>query len=82
MTWHQVNIAFSEPLYQQFVRLVPAGRRTRFLTELAEAGLQQLKFQKALSETYGAWSDNDHPELKAGVEPYLRRQRRDRKTSR
>ena len=82
MTWHQVNVAFPDPLYQQFVRLVPAGRRTRFLTELAEAGLQQLKLRKALDETYGAWSDQDHPELKRGAEGYIRKQRRGRKTAR
>jgi len=78
MTWRQVNVAFPEPLYQQFVRLVPAGRRTRFLTELAEAGLQQLKLRKALDDTYGAWSREEHPELKGGSERYLRKQRRDR----
>ena len=82
MTWHQVNVAFPEPLYQQFVRLVPAGQRTRFLTELAEAGLQQLKLRKALDETYGAWSHEGHPELKKGTEEYIRHQRRDRKPNR
>ncbi len=82
MTWHQVNVAFPEPLYQKFIKLVPAGQRTKFLTELAEAGLQQLKFRKALQESYGAWSHEDHPELKSGTAPYLRKQRRDRKTSR
>ena len=82
MTWHQVNVAFPEPLYQRFVRLVPAGRRTRFLTELAEAGLQRLKLQRALDETYGAWSRESHPELKKGVERYLRNQRRDRQAPR
>jgi hypothetical protein len=79
MAWHQVNVAFPEPLYQQFVRLVPAGQRTKFLTELAEAGLQQLKFRKALDATYGAWSHESHPELKRGVERHIRKQRRDRK---
>jgi hypothetical protein len=82
MALHQVNIAFPEPLYQQFIRLVPAGQRTRFLTELAEAGLQRLKLQKALNETYGAWSRQPHDELKGGVDRYIRRQRRDRNTSR
>ena len=79
MTWHQVNVAFPESLYQQFVRLVPAGQRTRFLTELAEAGLQRLKLQKALEDTYGAWSEEAHSDLKGGVDRYLRKQRRDRK---
>jgi hypothetical protein len=81
MTWHQVNVAFPEPLYQQFVRLVPAGQRTRFLTELAEAGLKRLKLQKALNDTYGAWSHEAHPELRGGVEGYLRKQRRHRRSA-
>lgn len=82
MAWHQVNVAFPEPLYQQFVRLVPAGERTRFLTELAEAGLQRLMLEKALKETYGAWSHEPHAELKGGVKRYLRNQRRNRKVVR
>lgn len=79
MTWHQVNVAFPEPLYQQFVRLVPAGQRTRFLTRLAEAGLQQLRLEQAMSETFGAWSKRAHPELKRGTQAYIRGLRRHRR---
>jgi hypothetical protein len=82
MTWHQVNVAFPEPLYQQFVRLVPAGQRTRFLTNLTEAGLQQLKLQKALDKTFGAWSSQSRPELKGGTARYIRQQRRNRRLPR
>ena len=38
--------------------------------------------RKALDETYGAWSHNDHPELKRGVDRYVRKQRRGRKVPR
>lgn len=79
MTWHQVNVAFPEPLYQQFVRLVPAGKRTRFLTHLAETGLQQLRLEQAMNKTFGAWSKRAHPELKRGTETYIRRLRRNRR---
>jgi len=79
MEWHQVNVAFPEPLYQQFVRLVPAGERTKFLTRLAENGLQQLRLQQALEKSYGAWTKSKHPELKRGVSSYLRTLRRDRR---
>jgi len=78
MVWHQVNVAFPEPLYQQFVRLVPAGERTKFLTRLAENGLQQLRLQKALEKSYGAWTGGKHPELKRGVHAYVRTLRRGR----
>jgi len=81
MAWHQVNVAFPDSLYQKFVRLVPPGQRTKFLTELAEAGLQQMKFRKALDETYGSWSREAHPELRGGAAYYLRKQRRGRKIS-
>ena len=76
MTWHQVNVAFPEPLYQQFVRLVPAGQRTKFLTDLAENGLRQLRLERALDDSYGGWSVQEHPELKRGTGPYIRSLRR------
>ena len=38
--------------------------------------------RKALDETYGAWSHEHHPELKKGVERYIRNQRRNRKPAR
>jgi hypothetical protein len=78
MTWHQVNVAFPEPLYQQFVRLIPAGERTKFLTGLAENGLQQIRLEKALEKTYGAWAKSSHPELKRGTRAYIRVLRRGR----
>ncbi len=79
MTWHQVNVAFPEPLYQQFIRLVPAGERTKFLTRLAENGLQQLRLQKALEKTFGAWTRTKHPELTRGTQAYIRALRKDRR---
>ena len=79
MTWHPVNVAFPEPLYQQFVRLVPAGKRTKFLTRLAETGLQQLRLEQAMGNTFGAWSKHAHPELKHGTASYIRRLRRNRR---
>ena len=79
MTWHQVNVAFPEPLYQQFVRLVPAGKRTKFLTRLAETGLQQLQLEQAMSKTFGAWTQHAHPELRGGTRAYIRRLRRGRR---
>ena len=79
MTWHQVNVAFPEPLYQQFVRLVPAGERTKFLTRLTETGLQQLRLEQALEKSYGAWAHGKHPELKRGAQAYIRSLRRTRR---
>ena len=79
MAWHQVNVAFPEPLYQEFVHLVPAGQRTKFLTHLAETGLQRLRLELALSKTFGAWSKHSHAELKRGTGPCIRRLRRSRR---
>ncbi len=79
MIWHQVNVAFPEPLYRQFVRLVPAGERTKFLTGLAENGLRHIRLQQALNHTYGAWAKSKHPELKRGARAYVRGLRRGRR---
>lgn len=79
MTWHQVNVAFPEPLYRQLVRLVPAGERTKFLTRLTENGLRQLRLEQALEKSYGAWAHDKHPELKRGTQACIRSLRRARR---
>lgn len=79
MQLHQLNLSIPESLYQELKRLVPAGKRTRFLIHLTRLGLKQLRLKKALAKTYGVWAERGHPELRRGVGPYIRSLRRGRK---
>ena len=78
MEWHQLNISLPKNLYQELIHLVPSGKRTKFLTQLTEAGLQQIRLQKAMDKSFGAWAKKQHPELKQGAHAYIRALRRGR----
>ena len=82
MTYHQLNVSIPESLYKELQQLVPPGQRTRFLVQLTETGLHQLRLKKALDHSYGAWTKHAHPELAHGVEAYVRSARKDRGSKR
>ena len=52
-----------------------AGRRKRswFIAEATREKLERERFLKALDKTFGAWTDERHPELKTNedVDKYL-----------
>lgn len=81
MALRQINVSFPESLYKDFIRLVPAGERTRFLARLTEAGLRQLRLKAALDHSFGAWSHQPHPELKKGTAAFVRSLRTNRRSA-
>ena len=44
--------------------LVPHGKRSAFVAEALEYYLRYLKQKEALRKGFGAWKDEDHPDLK------------------
>ena len=49
--------------------------RSQFLTEIAGRELERRRQKAAVHAAFGAWKDNDHPELKDGVDAYVRKLR-------
>lgn len=43
---------------------------------------KRLRVQTALEESFSAWKDENHPELKAGTEEFVRRTRKSSRLSR
>jgi metal-responsive CopG/Arc/MetJ family transcriptional regulator len=56
-------------------KLVGKRGRSAFLTEVAREEIQRRQQREALREAAGAWKDEDHPELKDGVEAWVRKMR-------
>jgi len=44
-------------------RAVPAHERARFVEAALARELRRLKLREAIKNAYGAWKDEDHPEL-------------------
>ncbi len=59
----RMNLYITKPLMDDLRRLIPARERTRFVEEVLARELRRRKLKEALEKSYGAWKDEDHPEL-------------------
>lgn len=59
----RINILLPSSLLAELRELVPPRERSSFITEATAQRLLQLKQQRALRESRGAWTDDNHPEL-------------------
>ncbi|MHB1336889.1 MAG: ribbon-helix-helix domain-containing protein [Candidatus Humimicrobiaceae bacterium] len=71
-TKKRTHIVVSEELVEEIDRLSGKRKRSWFITQAVRKEIQRLNFLNAIKETAGAWSDNDHPEFKNGVECWVR----------
>ena len=56
---------------------IAGKKRSLFIAEATREKLEKERFLKTLEETHGAWTDQNHPELKTNkdVERYVREKR-------
>lgn len=59
----RLNLVLPRDLADELCELVPARRRSQFVTEVLTRELRRKRLLQALEESAGAWSDEDHPEL-------------------
>ncbi len=59
----RMNLYITKSLMDDFRRAIPARERTRFVEEVLARELRRLKLREAIKNAYGAWKDEDHPEL-------------------
>ncbi|MFQ6015942.1 MAG: hypothetical protein ACE5NP_10935 [Anaerolineae bacterium] len=71
----RINVTFPVSLLADLDRVVPSRERNRFIVEATERALRRRLLLKALRESAGAWSDEDHPDLMTveDVDRYVRR---------
>ena len=70
----RINVTFPTTLLEELRRSVPVRERNRFIVEATEKELSRRRLVKALRESAGAWSEEDHPDLATpkDVDRYVR----------
>jgi hypothetical protein len=73
----RTHVVLPAELVAQIDELVGARGRSRFIAEAAEQRLQRERQRRALEIGFGAWKDEDHPELNGpdGTVGWVRRLR-------
>lgn len=76
----QANFLLPDDLIDELRANVPKREQSRVVAEALRKELKRLRLQKALRTSFGAWREEDHPELKAGVEAFVRKLRKSTRT--
>lgn len=71
----QANFILPEDLLNELKQLVGQRQQSKFVAEALRKELQRERLKSVLETSFGAWRDEDHPELRKGVDDYVRRQR-------
>jgi hypothetical protein len=59
----RLNLYLPKDLVEALRRYVPARARTQFVIDALDRELHRVRLKEALKASYGAWKDEDHPEL-------------------
>ena len=73
----RTHVVLPAQLVAEIDALVGARQRSRFIAQAAEQRLQQERLLRALEAGFGAWKDEDHPELNGpdGTAGWVRQRR-------
>lgn len=72
----QANFLLPENLFEDLKKSVSKRQQSRLVADALRKELKRLKFEKSLKESFGAWKEKDHPELKSGTKAYIRTSRK------
>jgi hypothetical protein len=73
----RTHIMIPDDLAAEIDAIVGKHRRSQFLVDAARRELKRLRMLAALERAEGAWKEKDHPELRAGADRWVARQRRE-----
>jgi hypothetical protein len=68
----RAHVFLSEGLLTDIDQLFGKGKRSAFLTGIAEREVRREKQLRALDAAAGCWKDEDHPELKNGSAAWVK----------
>lgn len=71
----KTQVVFPQDVLEELDRIVTPRKRSEFIVEATLARVRKERFLKALDRAYGAWTDENHPDLKTkeDVVAYVRR---------
>ena len=75
-TAKQANFIIPEDILDDLRKNVARRQQSRFVAEALKKELKRLRLETAMEECFGAWKDEDHPELKEGAEKFVRKTRK------
>lgn len=82
MDVRQANFLLPVDIIEELRRSVPKREQSKVVAEALRKELKRLAFRRALGRSFGAWSEQPHPELDQGVDPYIRELRRSSRSKR
>ncbi len=59
----RMNLYITKSIMDDLRYVIPARERTRFVEEVLARELRRRKLRAVLKKSYGAWKDENHPEL-------------------
>jgi hypothetical protein len=68
----RAHVFLPEGLLADIDSLFGKGKRSTFLTRIAEREVRRQKLMRALDDAAGCWKDEDHPELKDGPTAFVK----------
>ena len=77
MARQRVMVPYPQEIIADIDRIIPKGKRTAFLVDLAKREIKLNRQLKALRAARSAWKPEDHPELAQGAEQWVRKLRRE-----
>lgn len=72
----QANFIIPEDILDDLKKHVARRQQSRFVAEALRKELRRLRLEAALEESFGAWKEKDHPELREGSEEFVRKARK------
>ena len=59
----RMNLYITKSVLDDLRRVIPARERTRFVEEVLAREIRRRKLREAIEKSYGAWKDEDHPDM-------------------
>ncbi len=81
-TVKQANFLLPEELLDELKKIVSKRQQSKVVAEALRKELKRLKLERVLKTSFGAWKQEDHPELKRGTNVFIRKLRKSRRLNR
>ncbi len=78
----QANFLLPEDLLEELKKTVSKKQQSKVVADALRRELKRMKLGRALETSFGAWKDEDHPELKGGTEAFVRKLRKSTRPTR
>jgi len=74
----RMNLYLTKSVMDDLRRIIPARERTRFVEDVLAREIRRRKLREAIEKSYGAWKDEDHPDMMTGadIDRWIEEQRR------